>query len=862
MAATEAEPKDLTLAQELRTRAAEAARLTEVLIALRQRETADFATLQALFARADNLLDDAIQLSRPDDIAWIKATDEIEINLKGMLVGVNSYLLQPGAGAQTKYADSWADIRQALALFQALVETPTERAWSDEVASLIEEAGAVNERLLATEDAETARFADLQAALHTIGEQLLDEQAQPESQADRVKAESRLLQAVLTISRRGLALGLLAAVLGLAGGAWLYRRAISAHHYARMFQALVEHIPLSVWLYRRDGTAMFANQATFDTFGIADPAEVLGRYNVYANATEAGKPLLKRFDEVWAGGSVQRFRHELDMTRVAYKTTRHDRAQCLTTLFRLPENGEPSLVALQEDVTEQVRSQQERERLAAQVYEQAQQMQQVLATVPVGVVLLDADGHLLSANPVAERELAVLARRENGALVGLGDRSLAELLTPLPDRLWHEVKVGASVFEVIARSTDDSAQARQWALVIQDVTGERRIQAQLQHQERLAAVGQLAAGIAHDFNNIMAAIVLYAGILKQAAGLTDRDRQRVDTINQQAWHATRLIEQILDFSRRAVLERRPLDLLPLLKEQVKLLERTLPEHIRWKLSYGQDEFTIHADPTRMQQMLTNLAVNARDAMPDGGTLRIRLERITVEPDQTPPLPEMGTGNWVVLSVTDTGMGIAPEVLPRIFEPFYTTKAPGKGSGLGLAQVHGIVGQHGGRIDVKTQIGKGTTFTIYLPALEARPIEQPAPDAAVITRGQGETVLIVEDDSTVRPALTTSLAAWNYQALEATNGQEALAVVEKHSGQIALVLSDVVMPVMGGVALLHALRQKGHTMPVVLLTGHPMEQTELDGLRAQGLSAWLSKPPRLEQLAQTIASALHETTRET
>jgi len=249
-------------------------------------------------------------------------------------------------------------------------------------------------------------------------------------------------------------------------------------------------------------------------------------------------------------------------------------------------------------------------------------------------------------------------------------------------------------------------------------------------------------------------------------------------------------------------------------------------------------------------------------MPDGGTLRIRLERITVEPDQTPPLPEMGTGNWVVLSVTDTGMGIAPEVLPRIFEPFYTTKAPGKGSGLGLAQVHGIVGQHGGRIDVKTQIGKGTTFTIYLPALEARPIEQPAPDAAVITRGQGETVLIVEDDSTVRPALTTSLAAWNYQALEATNGQEALAVVEKHSGQIALVLSDVVMPVMGGVALLHALRQKGHTMPVVLLTGHPMEQTELDGLRAQGLSAWLSKPPRLEQLAQTIASALHETTRET
>ncbi len=508
------------------------------------------------------------------------------------------------------------------------------------------------------------------------------------------------------------------------------------------------------------------------------------------------------------------------------------------------------------DVTERVRAEEERESLLTQIREQARQLQQVLVTVPTGVLLLDAEGRIVQANPAAEKDLTSLAdTRVGDVLTHLGDRSLNELLTSPPTKgLWHEIKVNGRIFEVIARPVENGPRSEHWVLVINDATQEREIQAQLQQQERLATVGQLAAGIAHDFNNIMAAITLYAHMAAQSQALSKRHREGMAVIDQQARHAVRLIEQILDFSRRAVLERRPLDFLPLLKEQVKLLERTLPEHIEIALNYGHDEYTVHADPTRMKQMLTNLAVNARDAMPDGGILRIELERVTVEPGQSSIMPEMEVGAWIRLTVSDTGTGIPPDVLPHIFEPFFTTKGPGEGSGLGLAQVHGIVGQHGGRTDVDTQVDEGTTFTIYLPALDVRPVELPLPDVSAKPRGQGQVVLVVEDAGRVRGALAASLEQWNYQVLEAANGKEALAVLEQRGEQVDLVLSDVVMPGMGGMALFHALRERGWETPMILLTGHPMEK-ELEDLRAQGLTAWLPKPPGIERLAQAVADAL-------
>jgi two-component system cell cycle sensor histidine kinase/response regulator CckA len=518
--------------------------------------------------------------------------------------------------------------------------------------------------------------------------------------------------------------------------------------------------------------------------------------------------------------------------------------------------GEPqTILGMMEDITERKQAAQERERLLAQIRGQAQRMQQILDTVPEGVLLLDDDGHIVLVNPVAERELVVLAdARVGDSLTHLGDRPLVELLTSPPKGLWHEVAADGRSFQVIARPIESTPPPAGWVMVIRDVTQQREVQQRIQQQERLAAVGQLAAGIAHDFNNIMATVVLYAQMTARMEDLPAIVQARMETINQQAVHATKLIQQILDFSRRAVLERRPLDLAPLLKEHVKLLERTLPESIEIGLECEPDEYIVNADPTRIQQMVTNLALNARDAMPSGGELSIRLEQVEVKPKESPLLPEMAAGEWVRMTVSDTGTGIPPDALPHIFEPFFTTKAP-LGSGLGLAQVHGIVGSHEGRIDVKTQVGKGTTFTIYLPVY----LSAPSPvllrtELSALPTGQGETILVVEDDAVVQKALADSLELLNYQVRKASNGQEALAVLEGRKGEIALVLSDVVMPRMSGIALLHAMRERGLVVRVVMLTGHPLKK-EMEQLRAHGMIDWLPKPPRLEQLAEVVARAL-------
>ncbi len=518
-----------------------------------------------------------------------------------------------------------------------------------------------------------------------------------------------------------------------------------------------------------------------------------------------------------------------------------------------------SIVGAIADITERRQAEEARARLAAQ-------MQQILATVPAGVLLLDAEGRVLQANPSAKKDLALLTGSKTEAilqqdssypLTHLGNRPLAELLTSPPTKgLWHDIKVDSLTFEVISQPVETGSDPEHWVLVLNDVTQEREIRAQLQQQERLAAVGQLAAGIAHDFNNIMASIVLYAQMVARSPMLSPRDQERINVIIQQIWHASRLIQQILDFSRRAVLERRPVDLLPLLKEHVKLLARTLPEHIEIELNYDPADYTTNADPTRVQQVLTNLAVNARDAMPHGGKLRIGLAQLTVRPEQTPPLVDMSPGTWIRITVSDMGTGIEPDILPHIFEPFFTTKEPGVGSGLGLAQVHGIVGLHEGYIDVDTEIGRGTTFIIYLPALSVRPVEQSTPDIGTTYQGQGEVMLVVEDEVTLRAALSETLELLNYEVLQAANGQEALAVMETRGKEIHLVLSDVVMPGMGGMALFHALRDRGWQTPVILITGHPLDE-ELNALQAQGVHAWLPKPPNIDRLAQAIADALHE-----
>ena len=241
-------------------------------------------------------------------------------------------------------------------------------------------------------------------------------------------------------------------------------------------------------------------------------------------------------------------------------------------------------------------------------------------------------------------------------------------------------------------------------------------------------------------------------------------------------------------------------------------------------------------------------------MPKGGELRIGLERIRIQSGETPPRPEMEAGEWLRATVTDSGTGISSEVRPHIFDPFFTTKERGEGTGLGLAQVYGIVKQHEGHIDVTTKVGEGTTFTLYLPVLLVPQVAMPAEEERALTRGHGETILVVEDDLSLREALVDSLEMLNYQVLEAEDGREALATFEQHGDEIALVLSDVVMPEMGGTALFQALRQRDPAVKVVLLTGYPMGE-EIEDLKSEGIIEPLQKPPSLDQLARVVARAI-------
>ena len=525
------------------------------------------------------------------------------------------------------------------------------------------------------------------------------------------------------------------------------------------------------------------------------------------------------------------------------------------SLSRIDHRGEALVLSIVRDITERKRAEKERQRLLEEVQAQARRTRQLMETVPEGMLLLRDDLKIELANPTAEKHLAFLAEKKVGeALTHLGEHPIQDLLTSPPTHgLWHEIEYEGRIFEVIARPIEKESGAENWVMVIQDVTQARGVQRRGRQQERLAAVGQLTAGIAHDFNNIMATIVLYAQMAARSDRLSHADQERMTTINQQARHATQLIQQILDFSRRSTLERMPLDLLPFFKEQVKLLERTLPEHITIELDYGKGDYTIQADPTRIQQMIMNLAINARDAMSHGGVLTFTLSRLHVSREDLAPLPVMDVGSWVRIAIADTGKGIPPDVLPRIFEPFYTTKAP-LGSGLGLAQVQSIIEQHEGYIDVETQVGAGTTFILYLPALPEVKAAAETFSLPALAMGAGETILVVEDNAMARAALQESLKMLLYEVLVAHHGKEAVEILAQRGAEIDLVLSDVVMPEMGGLALLRTMQAQNIEIPVILLTGHPLEK-DLNGLEVDNLHMWMTKPPDLEKLATVIAQAL-------
>jgi nitrogen-specific signal transduction histidine kinase/CheY-like chemotaxis protein len=355
-----------------------------------------------------------------------------------------------------------------------------------------------------------------------------------------------------------------------------------------------------------------------------------------------------------------------------------------------------------------------------------------------------------------------------------------------------------------------------------DISERKKLEEQLFHAQKMEAVGQLAGGIAHDFNNILSAIIGYGSILQMRIMQDDPIRHNVDQILASADRAANLTESLLSFSRKQIINPKPIKLNELVEKTRNFLSRLIGEDIELKTVLSELDPTVLADAGQIEQVLMNLATNARDVMPDGGTLFLETGRVELDEAFVREHPYGKPGAYVLLSMTDSGCGMDEQTRARIFEPFFTTKEQGKGTGLGLAIVYGIIKQHRGYIHVYSEKGRGTTFKIYLPAIqdEAENKKEAPQEQEII--GGAETILVAEDDATVRKLVTTVLRSFGYTVIEAADGAEAVRQFSAQAGSIDLVLTDTIMPKMNGREAYGEMRKIRPDVPALFTSGYSKE----------------------------------------
>jgi two-component system cell cycle sensor histidine kinase/response regulator CckA len=370
----------------------------------------------------------------------------------------------------------------------------------------------------------------------------------------------------------------------------------------------------------------------------------------------------------------------------------------------------------------------------------------------------------------------------------------------------------------------------------------------------MEAVGRLAGGVAHDFNNILTVIHGHASLML-ASDLDDNGARSAHQITQAAERAAGLTRQLLTFSRRQLIQPKKLDMNKIVGNMTDMLGRLLGEDISLQLNYAQSPATVEADAGMMEQVLLNLAVNARDAMPRGGQLAVRISVVEINEDHVARHLEARTGRFICVSKSDTGCGIPPENLPRIFEPFFTTKQIGKGTGLGLATVYGIVKQHQGWIEVESAVGKGTTFRIYIPYVGVAQAEAEKPATQIAVKGGTETILLVEDENPVRELVASILQNYGYNILQAATGAEAVEVWRKNKDKIAMLLTDLIMPGgMNGRELAETLWAEQPELKVLFTSGYSADIVGKD-FKLESDTNFLQKPYHPHALALNVRRCL-------
>jgi len=523
----------------------------------------------------------------------------------------------------------------------------------------------------------------------------------------------------------------------------------------------------------------------------------------------------------------------------------------------LDAEGKPyQYVAIRYDITERKRGE-ERIREQAALLDQARD----------AIIVRGLDDHILFWNKGAER-LYGWTEREAVARTARELQLLNELNAPqfeagrravMREGEWagelsQRTKAGGDI-TVESRWTlmrDDEGSPRAVLVINTDVTERKKVEAQLLRAQRMESIGTLAGGIAHDLNNILSPILMSIQML-QLKVEDESAHKWLELLQSNAERGADMVRQVLSFARGVEGERVTLQPKHLVKEVVKILKDTLPKSIEIKSELAADLWTVSADATQIHQVLMNLGVNARDAMPHGGELHIKAENVTLDEAYARMHIEAKPGRFVMVTVADTGEGMTPEVLGRVFEPFFTTKEVGKGTGLGLSTAMTIVRSHGGFINVYSEPRRGTHFSVYLPA-SAAPAGRAEARRPDLPAGSGELILVVDDEDAIRQITKGTLEAFGYEVLTAADGTEAVALYAQRRDEVALVLTDMMMPFMDGAATIRALQKINPRVRIIAASGLGVGDKAAEATAA-GVQMFLPKPYTAEKLLKALAEVL-------
>jgi two-component system, cell cycle sensor histidine kinase and response regulator CckA len=495
---------------------------------------------------------------------------------------------------------------------------------------------------------------------------------------------------------------------------------------------------------------------------------------------------------------------------------------------------------------------------------QSQQQYQALAEAsPVGIFRTDALGNYIYVNRQWSEMTGIPFE---SALQGDWSKALhpedrdqivtawqAAFQNAAPFRLeFRFQRPDGTIVWVLGQALPEGSEGLGYIGTVTDITEKKQMESQFLRTQRLESLGTLASGIAHDFNNILTPILAISQLLPmKLPGLDARDQNLLDILEDSVRRGADLVKQILVFARGSEGKRQPLQINQILSEVLQMVQQTFPKAIEIQLLLPDDElWTVSADSTQLHQVLMNLAVNARDAMPNGGLLTFSAKNILL--DETFVRLNLGAkaGAYVVITVADTGTGIAPGLLERIFDPFFTTKEVGKGTGLGLSTTLGIIKNHGGLVRVYSEVDQGSQFKIYLPTLRETVAQPPA--SARLLGGNNELILIVEDEPAIQQVIKASLEDCNYRTLTASDGIEAIALYTEYHQEISLVLMDIMMPSLDGLSAIRALMELNPKVSIIAMSGLATHRQVTESL-GSNVKAFLSKPYTMQELL----NALHE-----